>query len=390
MKNSDFEALLEGIKLGSLIAGTLSSPHVKNEETFIKISIRPIIIKAKKAYQLSEHTKQKVFHRNLHPKACVEFIQAAFQNYKQGMFVLEDCQYHILVSNQNKMTVIKKELQTKELCTLTHNRSKNYVLPEGVKVPFLIALGIMTNDGKVVAKKYDKFRQINRFLEMVRDVIDVLPKDCCLKIIDFGCGKAYLTFALYHYLHDIEKREIEITGLDLKNDVIVSCQQLAKELNLEGLTFKVGDINHFECHEKVDLMISLHACDTATDAALEKAIRWNTSVILCVPCCQHELYPQIHSNKLNTLLRHGILKERMAALATDAARADLLTLLGYEVQILEFIDMEHTPKNLLLRAVKGVSNEKKKQAKERYQLFKNELGIFPSLEQRFAKEIHST
>ncbi|HEV8052512.1 MAG TPA: SAM-dependent methyltransferase [Parachlamydiaceae bacterium] len=384
--STDFEALLTGIKQGKLVSGTLSSPRNTSEGAMIKTSIRPLIIKSKQMYQLTDQDKQKAYHRNLTPEACALFIKEAFDNYMQGLLTLPDCQYQVLVSKQNKMTVIVKEMKT-ELCIIPHNRTKNHVLQEGVPVPFLVALGIMSSDGRVIAKKYDKFRQINRFLEMVRDVIDELPKDHCLEIVDFGCGKAYLTFALYYYLHDIEKRAIRIKGLDLKKEVIVHCQGLADQLHLEGLTFAVGDINDFESAGDVDLMISLHACDTATDAALEKAVRWNTRVILCVPCCQHELFSQVQSSKLDTLFRHGILKERIAALATDAARADILTILGYEVQVLEFIDMEHTPKNLLLRAVKGVSAEKRKQAKERYQLFKNELKISPSLEKRFSREI---
>lgn len=382
MAKTDFDRLLDGILKGELVSSTLSSPRIHNENTASKISIRPVLIKTKQVYQLSEHYKQKVIHRNLPRDACRLFVKEALQNYTQGVFILSDCHFHVLVSKQNKMTVIKKEAKMQAHAIL-HNRAKKYILQEGIPVPFLVALGIMTLEGKVIAKKYDKFRQINRFLEMVGDITDYLPKGRCLEIIDFGCGKAYLTFALYHYLNDIQKREIRIKGLDLKKEVIADCQLLAEQLNLQGLSFIVGDINDFECLENVDLMISLHACDTATDAALEKAVRWNTGVILCVPCCQHELYSQVQNGKLETLLRHGILKERMAALITDAARADLLTMLGYDVQILEFIDMEHTPKNLLLRAVKGGSLERINQAKERYKLFKNELSIFPSLEKRF-------
>lgn len=383
MSKMDLEELMQGVVQGNLISAALSSPRIKEENAILKVSIRPLEIKAQQMYQISKHDSQKVFHCNLGPEACAEFIKEALQNYRQGVFTLKNCHYHVLVSQQNKMTVIKKENKTHACPIASHNRKKNYVLQEGTAVPFLTALGIMTNDGKVIAKKYDKFRQINRFLEMVRDVIDNLPQDRCLEIVDFGCGKAYLTFALHYYLHEIEKREVRIRGLDLKKEVIVQCQQLAERLKLDGLSFAVGDINDVECEGKVDMMIALHACDIATDAALEKAVRWDTGVILCVPCCQHELYSQVESEKFETLLKHGILKERMAALITDAARAELLTMLGYTVQILEFIDMEHTPKNLLLRAVKGVSAEKRNQAKERYRLFKKELNIFPSLERRF-------
>lgn len=376
------EVLLDAIKKGELVSGSLSSPRVLDEHGIKKLSLRPVIIKSHTLYQLSEHYKQKVIHRNLSPEECAAFIKTAFQNYAQGILSTTSCQYHVLVNKRQQMTILKKNTQAKPL-PLVHNRTKNHVLQEGIPVPFLVALGVMTDQGKVVAKKYDKFRQINRFLEMIRDVIAYLPQGRPIEIVDFGCGKAYLTFALHHYLHHVEKLEVHIVGLDLKQDVITECQSLAQQLDLKGLSFQVGNIHDFQAEQDVDLMISLHACDTATDAALEKAVRWNAGVILCVPCCQHELYDQIQNPRLNTLLRHGILKERLAALATDAARADLLTMLGYEVQILEFIDMEHTPKNLLLRAVRGISKEKKQQAQERYQQFKTEFNISPSLETYF-------
>lgn len=382
MSKTNLEELLQGVLQGSLISCTLSFPLIKGKSNILKVSIRALMIKGKLMYQVSKHESQKIYHSNLLPKACSELIEELLQSFKQGIFTLQNCQYHVLVSKQNKMTIIRKD--TQHACLpLSHNKQKNYVLQEGVEVPFLSALGIMSKDGKIVAKKYDKFRQINRFLEIVRDVIHDLPKNRCLEIIDFGCGKAYLTFALHYYLHEIEKREVHIQGLDLKKDVIQQCQQLAKELRLEGISFAVGDINDFAFGSQVDMMIALHACDTATDAALEKAVRANAEIILCVPCCQHELYTQVKSENFDTLLRHGILRERFAALVTDAARADLLTMLGYKVQVLEFIDMEHTPKNLLLRAVKGATMAQRKEAKERYQLFKKELAIIPSLEKRF-------
>jgi SAM-dependent methyltransferase len=383
MSKADLKDVVQGVLEGGLLSATLSSPQVKEENGFQKISIRPLMIKGQLMYQVSKHDRQKVYHGNLDLEACAKFIEELLQQYQQAVFTFKNSHYHVLVNKQNKMTIIKKDKEAKGRPLELHNRKKNYVLQEGVAVPFLKALGIMTETGKVVAKKYDKFRQVNRFLEMVRDVLEHLPKDRCLEIIDFGCGKAYLTFALHYYLHEMEKRKVHIQGLDLKEDVIAKCRQLADQLKLEGLSFAVGDINAFEYKGRVDMMIALHACDTATDAALEKAVHWNAGVILCVPCCQHELYSQIESDALETLLRHGILKERFAALATDAARADILTMLGYTVQVLEFIEMEHTPKNILLRAVKGVSEEKRKQAKERYRLFRKELNICPSLEKRF-------
>jgi len=388
MSKTNFQELLEGIMQGRLVSASLSSPSIKNERSILKISLRPVTIKSTQFYQLSEQGKQQVFHRNLLPEACVKFIEEALENYRQGIFNLIDSSFHVLMNNQNKMTVIKKEMAS-QACAIAHNRPKKHILQEGMPVPFLVALGIMSKEGTVIAKKYDKFRQINRFLEMVRDIVNELPSDRCLEIVDFGCGKAYLTFALHHYLHIIEKREVRIQGLDLKKEVIAHCQQVSEQLKLEGLTFTVGDINQAEIKGDLDLMISLHACDTATDAALEKAVHCNTTVILCVPCCQHELFKQVKQDALAPILSHGILKERFAALATDAARVQLLETLGYQTQILEFIDVEHTPKNLLIRAIRRPQLDRQRKAWQTYLAYKEALHIDPSLERRFREDLKS-
>lgn len=383
------ESLFKKILENRLIFGVLSNRKNKQVEGITKISFQYMLIKNRPMYQISEHYQKKVIHRNLSAEECVQEIRKGLlETFRQGLFCTEENDYHILVNKNKQMTILEKA-PTHRQKLVAHNRKKKYVLEEGDPIPFLIELGVMTPEGKVIAKKYDKFRQINRFLEMVRDILPYLPKGRCLEIIDFGCGKAYLTFALYHYLRNLEEFEINIIGLDLKQDVIDHCQALACRLSYDKLKFAVGDINRHEPAGKVDLVISLHACDTATDAAMEKAVRWNADVILCVPCCQHELYGQVQSDAFASLLRHGILKERFAALATDAARAELLTILGYDVQILEFIDMEHTPKNLLIRAVKDSSMSKRQIAKARYGCFKKSLKINPSLEKRFQKEINN-
>ena len=236
--------------------------------------------------------------------------------------------------------------------SMTHDRSRQYILGEGRPVDFLVELGVQTRDGRVVKSKYDKFRQINRYLEFIEDILDQLPGDRIVRIVDFGCGKSYLTFAMYYYLHVLKGREISVTGLDLKADVIARCNDLARKLEYTGLHFEQGDISGYQGAEKVDMVVSLHACDRATDYALEKAVKWGADVILAVPCCQHELNGQIRCDLLKPIFKYGVIKERMAALITDALRADLLEQQGYDAQILEFIDMEHTPKNLMIRAVK--------------------------------------
>ena len=248
---------------------------------------------------------------------------------------------------------------------LEHNRRKHYILEEGMQIPFLQKLGVMTADGRVVRARYDKFRQINRFLEFIDDVLPELPSDRPIRILDFGCGKSYLTFAIYYYLHELKKRPVQITGLDLKADVIEDCSELAEECGYGDLEFLCGDIADYEGCSTVDMVVTLHACDTATDYALKKAVDWGASVILSVPCCQHELNRQIRNDLLSPVLSYGILKERMSALLTDGIRANLLEEQGYSVQLLEFIDMEHTPKNILIRAVKkntaGKENPKMRQ-----------------------------
>ena len=265
--------------------------------------------------------------------------------------VHEDCT--VLVSRKGKVTVKRRKRQTAaKKADLSHNRKKQYILEEGIPVPFLQDLGVMTADGKIVRSKTDKFRQINRFLEFIEDILPRLDSGRELTIIDFGCGKSYLTFAMYYYLHELKGYNIRITGLDLKKDVIEHCSRLGKKYGYEKLTFLEGDIADYDGVNKADMVVTLHACDTATDYALAKAVGWKADVILSVPCCQHELNRQIKNESMAPVMDYGLLKERFAAIVTDGLRAKYLEREGYDAQILEFIDMEHTPKNILIRAVK--------------------------------------
>jgi len=312
-------------------------------------------------------------------------------SYKQALIQTTEADVQALANKKGELTLVVRAKApdqaggSAKAVPQAHNRDKRYVLPEGEPVPFLISLGVMTPEGKIFKAKYDKFRQINRFLEMVADVAPELPKDKPLHIVDFGCGKSYLTFALYHYLAIKLELPVRIFGLDLKKDVIEACAKLAYELGWQDLTFAVGDISAFRERKSVDMVVTLHACDTATDAALLKGIEWGASVILSVPCCQHELFRQISQPVLQPLLKHGILKERFAALATDAIRANLLELAGYRAQLLEFIDLEHTPKNLLIRAVKDRGKPDMERLRAEYERFRDFLSATPFMEREIAE-----
>ena len=330
-----------------------------------KEKIRPVILKNKLCFQAETFKGQQVFHENLEPKDLAGHVKEALLNtFKQGELRHRDATLNILVSKKGTVTVKEKRVNAElpawqPLCVpASHNRQKNYLLPEGTAIPFMQDLGVFTADGTVVKSRMDKYRQINRFLEFIDDIVPSLPADKTLNILDFGCGKSYLTFAVYYFLTALRGRKVKITGIDLKKDVVENCERLARRYGYDGLSFRCGDVSEFEGAEDIDMMMTLHACDTATDYALSYAVKAGARVILSVPCCQHELNAQFKDTALSPLFRYGIVKERVAALATDALRAELLEANGYKVQLLEFIDMEHTPKNILIRAVKRTECQK--------------------------------
>ncbi|MCF2943654.1 class I SAM-dependent methyltransferase [Paenibacillus tarimensis] len=342
------------LKEAAVIQATLSQLRVKSLDAPAKVMLRPVVVKGETVYQLEHHKDNKAIHENLKLEdAAVRVADLMEHTYRQALIKTEEADVQLLFSKKGKATMLRKPPTASGKVSMSHNREKNRIIAEGVAAPFLVELGIMTKEGRVHAQKQDKFRQINRFLEMVVDVLDALPKNKELTVIDFGCGKSYLTFALYHLLVIQEKLPVRIIGLDLKKDVIAFCSGLAAKLGYDKLQFLHGDIAEYSGLEQADMVVTLHACDTATDAALAKAVCWNASVILSVPCCQHELFGQVDNGMLSPLLSHGILKERFASLATDAVRSQLLQVIGYKVQLLEFIDMEHTPKNILIRATKA-------------------------------------
>ncbi len=359
MEERDRTALREALEpfLNEELAQlTLSSPVKK--ESLGKVRMRPILLRGNLVFQAEEQRGAQAFHRNFTKEEAAAYVTDLLDGVmKQMELTSSRGSVHALVSKKGKVTVKVKRKEAAEKIragaeSLSHNRRKRYVLEEGRPVPFLVDLGVMTETGQIVRSRYDKFRQINRFLEFIEDILPRLDKSRESTILDFGCGKSYLTFAMYYYLKELKGYPVRIIGLDLKRDVIARCNALAKQYGFDHLAFYPGDIASYEGVDQVDMVVTLHACDTATDFALYKAVKWGARVILSVPCCQHELNGQIHSQVLEPALGYGVIKERMAALFTDAIRAQLLEGQGYRTQILEFIDMEHTPKNLLIRAVK--------------------------------------
>lgn len=371
----EIKKILEEILNIDLIGATLSNPRKKEE--IVKVKVRPVLIKDVLFFQCETHKNRQVFHENYEYEQALHILTQDMELFRQMQIETKEFQYTVLVSKKGKVTVQKKRTKgEKRQAELSHNRTKNYILKEGVQVPFLQDLGVMTADGKVVRSKFDKFRQINRFLEFIEDILPQLAKDREVTILDFGCGKSYLTFAMYYYLHELKHYDIRIIGLDLKKDVIENCNQLSEKYGYEKLKFLEGNIADYTGVEEVDMVVTLHACDTATDFALAKAVGWNAKVILSVPCCQHEVNGQIQNEILRPVLKYGLIKERMSALITDALRAEYLEGEGYDAQILEFIDMEHTPKNILIRAIK---TGKKKNNKKQIERCREFLQIHPTL-----------
>ena len=356
---SDLQSLFTDCLNETLIRVILSNPSSK--DGVIKICARPMLKNKSLLFQIEEYTKTQVFHKNLTAGDAGSYLTGKLSSdassqtaeFKNALVETKSFTANVLVSKKGTITIKKKVNASAKQpkISLSHNRKKKYILEEGIPVPFLIDLGVMTQNGNIVNAHYDKFRQINRFLEYIEDILPSLPTGRELRILDFGCGKSYLTFAIYYYLKVLKGYPVRITGLDLKEDVIRHCNELAVKYGYDKLEFLCGDIAYYDGCSQVDMVVTLHACDTATDYALAKAVGWGAKVILSVPCCQHELNKQMKNDLLSPVLHYGILKERMAALMTDGLRAQILEANGYRTQILEFIDMAHTPKNLLIRAV---------------------------------------
>jgi len=354
----------------ALTRGVLSKPVEPNLPR--RVTIDPVELDGRLAYRFTTHLRDRTLHENLAAPEAHDRLAALLVDYRQALLQTGEADWQVLG------TSVLRRPPSRPVALRAHDRRKRHLLQEGTPVPFLVELGVMTPEGHVRKSRYNKFRQVNRFLELVEDVVPALPTEGCLHVVDFGCGKSYLTFALHHLLTEVHGREVELVGLDLREDVVEACGSLVRQVGAKGLRFEQGDIAAFKTDSQVDLVVSLHACDTATDEALAQAVRWQARAILAVPCCQKEAYRQISSPLLQPLLRHGLAKERLSALVTDALRAQLLELAGYRAQLVEFVDFEHTPKNVLIRAVRG--RRAGTEARAAYEDLRDALGLEPALE----------
>ena len=353
----------------------LSDPRdAEQEEKRVTLTKRGL------AWQIERFRNDQAFHDNVEQEELLPMLAQLMEHFKQLNAWDPEHQYSLKLTKKGKPLFNRRRCLLKPRQQAGHDREKNYLLREGEVVPPLVDMGVFTKEGKVVRTMYDKYRQINRFLELVNDEMDRFPADKPLHIIDFGCGKSYLTFILYYYLVQVRGMDVSITGLDLKAAVIGRCNAAAEKYGYDKLHFELGDINGYTPDGPVDMVITLHACDTATDYALYNAVTWDVKLILSVPCCQHEVNAQMQAERLSLFTRYGLIQERMAALLTDAARADLLTYRGYSTQVVEFIDMAHTPKNILLRARKADLPESTRQkALEEVRTAMEEFHVRPTL-----------
>lgn len=342
--------------IGIAAIDSLIIHHPEAGAEFRKIIGRKIVIKKNEMLQFEKHSGDKVIHENVPIQDVPDKIVALSRGqFSQMVLRAGDAEYACTLSGDDclSMSRTKTDMHREDTGNKTaHNRQKAYLLKENDIIEPLIDLGIFTRDGKIVNAKYNKYKQINRFLEILDDVLKYFPQKR-INILDFGCGKSYLTFIVYYYLERICNYQVNIIGLDLKEDVIHRCNETAKKYGYTHLSFQAGNINAFVPPWQIDLVLSLHACDTATDFVLYNGIKHGAGAILSVPCCQHEINGQIRSEEYSLLTTYGIIQERISALFTDSIRANLLEAMGYKTQVLEFVDIDNTQKNLLIRAIKS-------------------------------------
>ena len=375
----DLKRAIDEIVREEIVKVVVSNKMNKDVE-YNKINIMLKENKKKQYYQIEKYTDKQVFHENIEIEELGnKLLEYVSNNYKQVGAWATNATFDLKISKKGKVFLGKKKSDNSKVANKSHNKEKNYILKEGMIIQPLIDLGVFTKEGKVVNSKYDKYKQINRFIEIIDD--EIKKNDYKeLTVLDFGCGKSYLTFVLYYYFTQIKNIDVKMIGLDLKADVIKKCNEIAERYNYKNLKFELGDINGYKYNNKVDMVITLHACDTATDYALYNAIKWNSKMIFSVPCCQHEFNHQMKPESLSILSNYGIVQERIAALMTDASRANLLECAGYKTQLLEFIDIAHSPKNILIRASKSnISKDKKEKSLKEVQELMKQFNFNPTL-----------
>ncbi len=364
-----FEAALQQRTLVKLV---LSAPDRKSSDAASRYTVRSVALKDGFHLQWTARVGTQERHENLTLSASLSRLTELFPKAFREVNLLTTAGDSQFRSRDGSAVQASHKASQRAPAPAEHNRTKQYLIPEGQPCPFLEAIGVMTPEGRVRAAMAHKFHQINRFLEIVNDIVPHLPVEGLLRVVDFGSGKSYLTFALHHLLTQIHQREVQIVAIDQNAGILETCRGLCEKLRIAGIEFRAAAIGAVQFSEPVDLAVALHACDTATDQALTQAVRWQAQVILAVPCCQHEVAKSIQSDPLQLILKHGILKERIAALATDALRAEALECAGYRTQVLEFVDLDHTPKNLLLRAVRTRTENPER---ARYDALKAALGL---------------
>ncbi len=374
------QTLCSAFDSGKLIKVIFAGKRRKSIE-YKKVTMRPVSIKGEYMYQAEFHYDKKVTHQNIPYYGGIDFACGIIEDdFKQINILTEDEDIQILAAKPDKPKITRQATQRKA-GDLSHDKKKQYIIEDGTPCDFLIELGVMSPEGKVFKKHYSKFRQINRYLEIADDSFDSLPKEGRLRIIDFGCGKSYLTFALYYYLKLVRGRDVQIIGLDLKEDVIRFCNATAKKLGYDELIFLTGDIADF-VSTGADMVVTLHACDTATDFALINAVKWHSKVILSVPCCQHELFSQIESDINQPMLKHGIIKDKFTELLTNSLRGLKLEAAGYDVNMIEFTSLEHTSKNVMIKAVLPSKENPaaKEKASQEYEALKKFYNVKPTID----------
>lgn len=376
-KNELKVQLLNIIDRNEIEGAVISSP-LKKSSDITKIKIEPVMLKGKLKYRFAYYEGQKVIHKNIDRENVFDEIIAVMEEGFKQCSITANKHCTVLMNKKRlfSLTGVKENINKKAV-SVSHNKVKNYIIGENEYVEWMYLLGIMDKDGVVLKHRQKKFRQINKFLEMLKDIESEILENSV--IIDMGCGKSYLTFAMYHYFNIINKKNVEIRGYDLKKDVVEYCNELSQRFGFDRLKFYCEDISGIEnTDERISMIITLHACDTATDYAIYHGIRWGCRVMMNVPCCQHELFHQMKNDSMNIMLKHGIIKERFAALLTDSLRAQIIELMGYKVQVMEFIDIEDTPKNIMIRSVK-TGRKGNKALKEDVERIIKEYNIKPTL-----------